>query len=70
MVGLDPICIRIRAWVEANVLSPVMPGLDPGICPSTSAAIDGRVKPGHDVEGTVPPAKVFPAAAYPDAYGA
>ncbi len=63
MAGLDPIGIRIRACVEANVLSPVMPGLDPGIRPSTAAAMDGRAKPGHDVEGTVPPAKVLPADA-------
>jgi hypothetical protein len=63
LAGSSPIGIRIRTWVDANVLSPVMPGLDPGIRPSTAAAIDGRVKPGHDLEGTVPPDRVLPADA-------
>ena len=58
MAGSSPIGIRIRHLAEANVVRHVMAGRVPAIRRATGAGGDGRYAPGHDVLGTVPPAKV------------
>jgi hypothetical protein len=49
LVVLDPVILNLV------VLDPVIPGLDPGISPSTGGATDPRVKPGDDGVGVGEP---------------
>ena len=53
-VILDPVILD-PVILDLVVLDPVIPGLDPGISPSTGGATDPRVKPGDDGVGVGEP---------------